>query len=64
MNDAATLQGNAEPPSVVAEGIIAALKSSVFHLFPDAMAQRIGNEYQNFSSSVIEAELADYKKSH
>jgi NAD(P)-dependent dehydrogenase (short-subunit alcohol dehydrogenase family) len=62
MSDAATLRGNAEPPSVVAEGIIAALESGVFHLFPDAMAQRIGNAYQSFSRSVIEAELADYKK--
>ncbi|HEV7930397.1 MAG TPA: SDR family oxidoreductase, partial [Nitrosospira sp.] len=57
MSGAAALQGNAEPPSVVAEGIIAALESGMFHLFPDALAQRIGSAYQSFSSSVIEAEL-------
>jgi NAD(P)-dependent dehydrogenase (short-subunit alcohol dehydrogenase family) len=62
MGDAAALQGNAEPPPVVAEGIIAALESGMFHLFPDAMAQRIGSAYQSFSSSVIEAELAEYKR--
>jgi short-subunit dehydrogenase len=33
MSDAADLQGNAEPPSVVAEGIIAALELGTFHLF-------------------------------
>lgn len=64
MSDTAALQGNAEPPSVVAEGIIDALKSGMFHLFPDAMAQRIGSAYQSFSSSVIEAELAEYKRAH
>jgi hypothetical protein len=34
----------------------------MFHLFPDALAQRIGSAYQSFSSSVIEAELAEYKR--
>lgn len=64
MSAAADLQGNAEPPSVVAEGIIAALESGTFHLFPDAMAQRIGSAYRGFSRSVIEAELEEYKKAH
>ena len=64
MSNAVALEGNAEPPSVVAEGIIAALASGMFHLFPDALAQRIGSAYQSFSSSVIEAELAEYKKAH
>ncbi|WON73125.1 SDR family oxidoreductase [Nitrosospira sp. Is2] len=64
MSGAAALQGIAEPPLVVAEGIIAALESGIFHLFPDAMAKRIGSAYQSFASSVIEAELAEYKKAH
>ena len=64
MSDAAALQGNAEPPSVVAEGIIAALESGMFHFFPDAMAKRIGSAYQSFSRSVIEAEVEEYRKAH
>ena len=61
MSSTAGLAGTAEPPSLVAEGIVAALKSGDFHLFPDAMAQRIGRAYQSFSESVIEADLAEYK---
>lgn len=61
MSDKAGLSGNAEPSSVVAEGIIAALKSGDFHLFPDTMAKRIGLAYQSFSRSVIEADIAEYK---
>jgi NAD(P)-dependent dehydrogenase (short-subunit alcohol dehydrogenase family) len=64
MSAAAGLHGRAEPPSVVAEGIIAALESGMFHLFPDTMAQRIGNAYQSFSNSVIETELTEYKNDH
>jgi len=61
MSSAAGLSANAEPPSVVAEGIIAALQSGVFHLFPDDMAQRIGSAYQSFAHDIIEAEFAEYK---
>lgn len=61
MNSAAGLAGTAEPPSVVAEGIIAALRSGDFHLFPDAMAKRIGNAYRSFSEKVIEADIPEYK---
>jgi NAD(P)-dependent dehydrogenase (short-subunit alcohol dehydrogenase family) len=62
MSDTAGLSGNAEPSSVVAEGIIAALKSGDFHLFPDTMAKRVGLAYQSFSRSVVEADVAEYKK--
>ena len=63
MSDAAVLQGYAtRSPSVVAEGVIAALESGIFHLFPDAMALRVGEAYRSFASSVIEAELPEYKK--
>jgi NAD(P)-dependent dehydrogenase (short-subunit alcohol dehydrogenase family) len=61
MGKTAGLAGKGEPPSVVAEGIIVALRSGQFHLFPDKMAQRIGSAYQNFSEWVIESEIAEYK---
>ena len=61
MSSTAGLAGTAAPPSVVAEGIIAALRSGVFHLFPDPMAQRIGNAYRGFSENVIEADIEEYR---
>src|SRR5206468_2192040 len=38
MGDAAGLTAVAEPPSVVAEAIVAGLASDAFHVFPDTMA--------------------------
>lgn len=61
MGNTAGLAGTPEPSSVVAEGIIVALRSGDFHLFPDKMAQRIGSAYQSFSKHVIESEIAEYK---
>lgn len=49
----------AEPPSLVAEGIVGALKTGNFHLFPDSMAKQIGNAYQSFSENIIEANIAE-----
>ena len=57
----AGLAGAAEPPSLVAEGIVAALKSGDFHLFPDTMAQRVGRAYESFSKSIIEVDIEEYK---
>ncbi len=41
MGDAAGLGEIAEPPTLVAEAIIEALKNGKFHVFPDSMAKRI-----------------------
>lgn len=60
MSDAAGLAGLAEPASLVADGIVTALKAGEFHLFPDSMARRIGSAYQSFSESVIEADISEY----
>lgn len=60
MSTAAGLAGLAEPPFLVAEGIVTALKAGEFHLFPDSMAKRIGSAYQSFSKSVIEADIPEY----
>ncbi len=45
----------AEPPSIVANGIVAALHSGDFHVFPDKMAKQIEGAYQNFAENIIEA---------
>lgn len=43
-----------EPPTVVAEGIVSALKAGEFHLFPDAMARDFGGAYQSYAENIIE----------
>lgn len=45
-----------DPPSVVAEGIISALKNGDFHLFPDTMAKQFWAPYAEFAQAVVEAE--------
>jgi len=59
MSDAAGLSEIAEPPSIVSEGIVAALKAGDFHLFPDSMAQNIWSAYQSFSENIVEADLME-----
>lgn len=59
MGDAAGLTEIAEPPSIVAEGIVAALKEGDFHLFPDAMAQQVWGAYLSFAENVVEVDLME-----
>ena len=59
MGDAAGLTEIAEPPTLVAEGIIAALKAGEFHVFPDTMAKQIGGVYQSFATNVVEASMTE-----
>jgi len=49
----------AEPPGLVAQGIIAALESGDFHVFPDTMAKQIGAAYQDFATNIVEANLME-----
>ena len=49
----------AEPAAVVADGIVSALKSGDFHLFPDSMAQQVGSAYRSFAENIIEANLME-----
>lgn len=49
----------AESPSLVSEGIIDALKSGDFHVFPDTMAKQIGDQYENFAKNIIEVNLME-----
>jgi NAD(P)-dependent dehydrogenase (short-subunit alcohol dehydrogenase family) len=55
----AGLQDVADPPSVVGDGIVAALKAGDFHLFPDTMAKQIGGAYQSFAEGIVEADLME-----
>ena len=47
------LEGIAEPPSIVAKGIIETLKNGEFHLFPDSVAKQVGSAYESFAKDVI-----------
>lgn len=58
MGDAAGLSEIAESPSLVAEGILEALHTGAFHVFPDTMAKQIGSAYQSFATNVVEANMA------
>lgn len=44
---------NPSSPETVSEGIVAALKSGDFHLFPDEMAKEVEQAYQSFSENVV-----------
>ena len=59
MADEAGLAEHAESPDVVAEGMIAALKSGDFHLFPDTMARQVGAAYRSFAEAVLEADVSE-----
>lgn len=49
----------AEPSSLVAEGIVEALKNGDFLLFPDSVAQQVWGAYQGFAENVIEADASE-----
>jgi len=55
MGAAAGLADIAEPPSLVAEALVAAMAKGEFHVFPDSMARQIGGAYAGFAAGVIEA---------
>lgn len=49
----------ADPPSMVAEAIVAALAAGDFHLFPDTFAKEIGGAYAGFAEAVIEGQTVE-----
>ena len=59
MADAAGLGAVAEPASLVADGIVAALAAGEFHVFPDTMARKFWSTYQGFARAVVEAEVSE-----
>ncbi len=46
----------ADPPSIVAEAIVAALQAGEFHVFPDTMAKEFWAAYKGFAEKIIEAQ--------
>ena len=54
MADSAGMGEGAPPASLVADGIIAALKSGDFFVYPDEMAQGIAQVYAPFAKGVLE----------
>jgi NAD(P)-dependent dehydrogenase (short-subunit alcohol dehydrogenase family) len=58
MGAQAGLEDVAEPASVVADDLIAALREGRFHSFPDSFAKNVWDAYESFAKAVIEAELA------
>lgn len=59
MGDAAGLTPVAEPPQLVANAIVEALKSGDFHAFAGTMAQEVGEAYGSFATNVVEADLSE-----
>lgn len=47
----------AEPASVVVDALFEAVENQQFHVFPDSFAGQIGQAYQSFAQSVVEAPL-------
>jgi short-subunit dehydrogenase len=56
MGDAAGLTAIADPPSLVADGIVAALAAGEFHVFPDKMAKKFWAAYEGFARAIVEPE--------
>jgi NAD(P)-dependent dehydrogenase (short-subunit alcohol dehydrogenase family) len=59
MAETAGLDEVSEPPSLVADAIIAALANGEFHVFPDSFAKRVGDNYASFVTHVLEANLME-----
>lgn len=57
MTDGLGFDDITESPTLVSEGIIEGLKLGEFHVFPDTLAKQIGEQYANFASNIIEANL-------
>ena len=57
MAQTAGLADVAEPPSLVADGIIAALADAQFHCFPDKMARDVWRVFETFGRGVVERDL-------
>ncbi|REJ71703.1 MAG: SDR family NAD(P)-dependent oxidoreductase [Planctomycetota bacterium] len=59
MGDSAGLSEIAEPPELVGEIVVTALKNGDFHAYPDSMARQIGEAYRSFAENIVEADLSE-----
>lgn len=53
MSDSAGMGEGAPPPSLVADGILAAFQSGDFYVYPDEMAQTVSEVYKPFAKNVL-----------
>lgn len=53
MADSAGMGEGAPPPSIVADGVIDALNTGAFYVFPDEAAQDVSKAYQPFAENVL-----------
>lgn len=58
MAEDAGIMDMADPPEVVGEGIVEALRRGDYHLFPDSTAREVGAAYRSFAEDVVEAVAA------
>lgn len=49
----------AEPPTLVADALIAALAAGEFHVFPDTMAKQMWLTYESFAKAMVESETSE-----
>ncbi|MEZ6047090.1 MAG: SDR family oxidoreductase [Planctomycetaceae bacterium] len=54
MGNHAGLTEIAEPPELVAEGLLKALQNDDYHVFPDTMAKNFWQAYKTFAKGVVE----------
>lgn len=59
MGKDAGFEDNASSPSLVANAIFDAIAEGRFHVWPDPMAEQIGDAYQSFAENVIEADMEE-----
>lgn len=59
MGDAAGFGDFAESPQLVADAIVAGLRSGDFHVFPDSFAQTVGKAYAGYAQEFIEGDLRE-----
>jgi NAD(P)-dependent dehydrogenase (short-subunit alcohol dehydrogenase family) len=57
MGAAAGFSDFSKSPSIVAESIVAAIRAGDFHVFPDSMAQRVGDAYRSYAESIVDVDL-------
>lgn len=48
-----------DPPSVVSDAILDALRTGTFHVFPDKTAKQFWEAYQGFAQAIVEPAMAE-----
>ena len=59
MAQSAGLGEIAEPPTLVADDIVAALREGRFHSFPDSMARQFWEAYKPFAEAIVEPSMSE-----